>query len=266
MDSRWRGLVGQVIDEEYVLKELVDERNDRATFLAEQRGLISPVNVEILPGDFPEAKLQHSRWSLARDLSHPNLVRIYDVRNTTLNGAAFVYDASERADDFLADVIRTRALRPEEARDVVASVLQCLEYLHSNGLVHGAVEISSVVAVGEHIKLAAGTISPNSKAISPDSGQDGGAFGKDMYGLGVMIVEMLTLERPIVGRWTALPNTNPVVTALPSPLREIAIGCLQPNESRRWTARQALEALAAPTSVRAQIDGRAPIAGNRWMS
>src|SRR6266851_4448733 len=122
MDSRWRRLVGQVIDEKYFLKELVDEQNDRATFLAEQRGLISPVNVEILPGDFPEAKLQHSRWSLARDLNHLNLVRIYDVGNTTLNGAAFVYDASERADDFLVDVIRARALGPEEAREVVASV------------------------------------------------------------------------------------------------------------------------------------------------
>jgi hypothetical protein len=63
-----------------------------------------------------------------------------------------------------------------------------------------------------------------------------------MYGIGTTLVEILTQERYAPSAEPLAENAS--IRRLASPFREIAIGCLQPEPNRRWSATQAMQALA----------------------
>lgn len=241
MGYEWNTLSGSLIRQRYVLGELVSEREDSATFLTDLPNEVRVAVLEILDADSRTADAQEHRWAFARGLAHPHLVRIYDAGEEWLNGANFIYAVKERPDECLADVMMTRVLTVEEARQVVESILLCLEYLHQNSLAHGAVRPSSVMAVDGQVKLSAETVT--------DSKLFRSAAAEDMYSLGETIVEVLTRKHQNRRSSTELPESDPNVAELPAPFRAIAIGCLQPEQAQRWTPRRGLAALTSQAST-----------------
>jgi serine/threonine protein kinase len=166
-------------------------------------------------------------------------MRVYAAGRTRLDGLPLVYAVSKQPDENLGEVIQERPLTNEEARVVLDALLSCVAYLHQHRLVHGHIAPRNIVAVGDRVKLTTDCISE----AQADNGEGGvRTYSADMYGIGTTLVEILTQERYVP---TADPlDENASIRRLASPFREIAVGCLQPDPSRRWTATHAMQALA----------------------
>jgi serine/threonine protein kinase len=60
----------------------------------------------------------------------------------------------EYAEENLSQFLPQRPLTPAEARDVLAPTLQGLAFLHGDGLVHGHVRPSNILAIDDQLKLS----------------------------------------------------------------------------------------------------------------
>ena len=126
------------------------------------------------------------------------------------------------------------------------AVLKGLAYIHGQGLVHGRVKPSNILAVGDVVKISRDSVRaageaqrrPVEKSVygAPEiaSGQLGPSA--DVWSLGVTLVEGLTQRLPVLdseqGRELTLP------AGIPEPFQEIARHCLQIDPGSRWTVGQ----------------------------
>ena len=239
MQYRWRDYLGQVLDGQYTLSEFLDETGEAAVFVTDLDRVEGTVIIRLISAHESDADRRYHSWSIATGLCHPGLTRVYAAGRTRLDGLPLVYAVSKRPDENLGDVVPERPLTSEEARVVLESLLSCVAYLHQHRLVHGNIAPENIVAIGDRVKLTTDCITE----AQPDSGEGGiRSYAADMYAIGTTLIEVLTQER-------YAPTGEPLeetalIRGLHSPFREIAIGCLQPDANRRWTATQALHALS----------------------
>jgi serine/threonine protein kinase len=168
------------------------------------------------------------------------------------------------------DYLRSRgALGPDEAIRWALRLCEALEYLHASGVVHGHVSAANVFLDGALSKpnlrlldtsqlLFRGETSlkvDNATLVDPEylsperiRGQRG-LVGSDVYGLGVLITELLTRVPPFRGPTPALTKAAHLsggVPTLPSELsawQPIVSGCLHREVRARWTVAQLKDAL-----------------------
>jgi hypothetical protein len=230
-------LCGLTLDRKYRLGQYLGESDGTASFstlLSDGRAAVG----RIIAADSQAAQGLHRSWMLATGLTHPNLVRIHDAGDAELDGVPGFYAITEQPEDCLSEITASRPLTSEEAREVLRSIVPCIEYLHRNGVAHGAVQASSIVAIGDSVKLMADTLGP------ADGQGKGGLFGgsktRDVEGIGFLTVEMLTGRRPAnrTQAEQAIANTD-----LPAPFHEIALGCIREERFGRWTLQQVASAL-----------------------
>ncbi len=238
-------LQGQIVDGKYHLRQYLGGSDRGAVFLTEygnlrpQKAAIKLVRVRA-----GNAELQLSRWRLAANLSHPHLVRIFDMGRCEVESSAMLYVVMELADENLAQIIPERPLTPDEARDMLAPVLDALSYMHSRGFVHGHIKPSNIVAVGEELKLSSDGICRLADSIEsqsapgvydpPEGARNGAAPAGDVWSLGVTLVEVLTQE-PLA--WNPAERKEPSLPeALPEAFEDIARHCLRREPKNRWTA------------------------------
>ena len=165
-------------------------------------------------------------WQAAEKLSHDNLIRLFRSGRCQIDGKEWIYAVMELADEDLSQVLPERALTPEEAREMLAPAVAGLSYLHSQGLVHGRLKPSNIMAIGDRLKLSVDHVSKGDPA-------------DDLKGLGKTLVEALTQRRPM---WPHLPES------LEQPFRDIAEHTLHPDPKKQWTLAQ----------ISARLDGRVP--------
>jgi TonB family protein len=196
--------------------------------------------IKLIPVDAAEAEKQLQRWKAVRDLSHPNLIRIFE---SGLDGTSQLYVVEEYAEENLSQILPERALTAEEARGMLPSILRVLQYLHDHGLVHSHIKPSNILAIGDQVKLASDTLvaagdrsqgAGNMGAYDPPEAAAGAAStADDVWQLGMTLVEALTQRLPAWDR--AQPSAPEVPAAVPEPFREIAAHCLQVDAAKRWT-------------------------------
>ena len=114
---------------------------------------MQPLSTDPSLGDAPLAL-----WSRISRLSHPNLLALLDFGRAENAGDAFLYAAFEFPDDTLAAALGRAPLSETESREVHQAISETLRYVHSQGLVHTAVDGGHIVAVGNQIKLASDTL------------------------------------------------------------------------------------------------------------
>jgi TonB family protein len=112
----------------------------------------------------------------------------------------------EYAEENLAEVLRERPLSTDETRDMLPPVAEALAYLHGQGLVHGNLKPSNILAVEDMVKISSETVSAGDPAA-------------DIQALGVVLVQ-------------ALQSSS--VDALPFPFREVAQNCRSAGEIVAW--------------------------------
>ncbi len=93
-------------------------------------------------------------WHRIRQLRHPNLVDLLAFGRADHEGQIVFYAVFESPDETLASALRRSPLDPQEAREVLDSVLDALRYLHAQGLVVGVLDADHILAIGDRIKLS----------------------------------------------------------------------------------------------------------------
>lgn len=191
MSSYCGEMEGTILAGRYWLERPLEADPGASRWLArDQSGGGRPVLVEILPESGRE-RLTH--WSIGQSLDHPNLLRVLDAGEC--DGA--VYAAMEAPDEVLSSLLRERVMDPEEARAVWSAVSSALRYLHSRGMVHGAVTPTNIMAAGEEIKLS--PAAAHAKRYDAD-------YQQDLRQLGLTVYETLTGRRDeAVRRLDTLP-------------------------------------------------------------
>jgi TonB family protein len=226
--------------------------------------------IKLIAADAQNAEAQLARWAMAANLTHPNLLHVFQTGRCQVGGARMVYAVMECADEDLSQIIPQRALSPAEARQMLGPVLEALAFLHGKGLVHGHVKPSNILAVGEELKVSSDGIGParetrgergkSSVYDAPEAGTRGGSAAGDVWSLGVTLVEVLTQKLPT---WEWKGQQEPELPrAIPAPFGDIARQCLDRDPQRRCTLAEIsarLDPDALPPGKETRVEPRATL-------
>jgi TonB family protein len=244
MTDVWKHFEGQVVDDEFPLQQYLAGDEHSAVFLT-QHGDTQPQKaaIKLIPADHSTSDLQLSRWRLAAQLSHPNLLRLLDFGRCCLDDANFLYAVMEHAEEDLSQILPQRPLSAAETREMLEPVLDVLVYLHGKGLVHGHLKPSNILATADQLKLSSDSLSSIAESRAPrtrpspynapEVTASGLSLASDGWSLGMTLVEALTQRAPV------LPpdaKSDPVLPdTLPQPFLDIARHTLLREPKRRWT-------------------------------
>ena len=243
MSEAWKQWEGRSIDNRFPLRQFLGASNHSAVFLtesAERRGAKAAIKLVAAGGSAAEDQI--ARWREIARLSHPNLQPLYHYGRTRLADLDLVFAVMEYADETLAEILPARPLTAEETRQMLQPVLEALMFLHQRGLVHGDIQPSNILAVGETIKLSSDTVRPALTAGKPASHRSSldarpAAAGSvepagDIYSLGVTLTHALTQHSP----FDSGASLGHAAEPLQPPFDDIVLHALHPDPQLRWTA------------------------------
>jgi len=210
----WEELSGSKVCGGYLLRRLIGSTEESAVYLTSYGEMNAALKLRTADEAAPEVP----------PVEHRNLIEIIERGTSDIGGSRYHYFVTELADESLGNIIASRALTPDETREMLAPLLETLTYLHEQGLAHGSIKPSNILAVGDSVKFSADTVRPVGVVASPEA---------DMRALGLTIIEVLTQER----QPSAIAN-------VPKPLRDIVEHALQPDPTLQWSAKQASLCLA----------------------
>src|ERR1700719_2207339 len=266
MSDVWKQWQGQVVDGKFPLRQYLGGSEYGAVFATERGEPTQKAAIKFIQVDEAEGELQLSRWKRAAQLSHPHLLRVFESGRCRLGDFNLLYAVMEFAEENLAQFLPQRPLTPAEARDVLAPALDGLAYLHAEGLIHGHVRPSNIMAIEDCLKLSAdGLCLADEHAEShlqhqtpydaPEAAHGKISQAGDVWSLGVPLVEMLTQRRPVVEP-NSLPSIRPQDPQLPDTLPalflDIARHCLRRDPQQRWTVGE-ISARLNPTAAAASV-------------
>jgi TonB family protein len=235
----WKSWEGRVVDGKFPLRQLVGGSEHSAVFVTERPG--QPTHkfaLKLIPADPGDADRQLVRWRAAAQLSHPNLIRIYETGRC---GLTLLYAVMEYAEEDLSQILPQRALTPAEVTDLLPPLLDALSYVHGRGFVHSRIKPSNILAVGDQLKLSSDQIAsasdPNATRRrrdvydAPETAAGIVSPAGDLWSVGATLVAALTQNVPLAADES---EDNAVLTAnLPEPFRGIARECLHLDPKRR---------------------------------
>lgn len=281
MSEMWKQWQGRAVDGKFPLQDYLGGSDHSAVFLSVlQRGTGDAQKVAIkLVSASPDADARLAQWRTARDLNHPNLIRILELGRCKLDDTKLLYVVQEYAEENLSEIVPERGLTAEEARGMLPAIAQVLQFLHDKELVHGRIQPSNILAIGDQLKLSSDTVhSLGQSASATPSAYDAPEAVRspksDIWQLGVTLVEVMTQRLPLWDRTRSNPPEVPAT--VPKPLREIAVGCLQTDPAKRWSISKILSELgeASPVDPTRAVERRAapvpasseqPKTANKWM-
>src|ERR1700758_764147 len=242
MSEAWRQWEGEVVEGRFPLQRFLGSSDHSAVFLTEFGQPPQKAALKFFEANAANAQTQLARWERASKLSHPHLVRILHFGSCRLGRASMLYVVSEYAEENLSQILPVRALNSSEAEYMLRSVLEALAHLHGQGLVHGHLKPSNVMAVDEKLKISSDGVSrANEKPTNavrtiydpPEATTTGLSAAGDVWSLGVTLVEALT-QRTSLGE--GIRQGDPLLPeTVPSPFLEIARQCLRLDPQRRST-------------------------------
>ena len=257
--AAWTAWENQVVNGVFPLRRFLASSRHGVVFLTEYKTedpAHKPVDaaIKLVPADAPRADALIAHWQAAASITHPHLIRLFEVGRCQLGGRGFAFVVMEYAEQTLAQILAKRALTADEARELLPPALDALACLHRNHLVHGQLKPSNFLAVGDQLKLSCDSIRPIGRAESgivrtslydPPELRDGtvSAAG-DMWALGMALVEALT-QRTWAGSRGQFETTTSLLASLPAPFSETARRCLSRAPADRPSASE-LEAQYRP--------------------
>jgi serine/threonine protein kinase len=258
MPEGWKQWEGRVINEEFPLLRYLGGSERSAVFLSKRaNGESQEVAIKLILANAENPELQLSWWELAAKLSHPHLLRLFRVGRCQMDGSDVLYVVTEYAEESLAQILPYRSLTPAEAQDMLRSVVDALTYIHGKGFVHGHINPSNIMAVGDQIKISSDGLCGTGESmqvlckpgayIAPEIAAGGNMSPpSDVWSLGMTVVEALTQHPPAPEQTgqtdVVLPGT------LPEPFFDIASHCLKREPQRRWTTADITRRLQQPAS------------------
>jgi TonB family protein len=264
----WKAWEGRTVAGRFPLRQWLGGSEHSAVFLTERPGQPSQkAAIKLIAAEADDAERQLARWRAAAQLSHPNLIRIFELGRYQVNSTPLLYVLMEYADEDLSQILPQRTLTPAEVADLLPPLLDALSYLHQRGFVHGNIKPSNLLAAGDQLKLSADSVTSTSETDSlrrqrdvydaPERAAGTISPAGDLWSLGFTLVAALTRTTPSAGE-TQVPAS---LEALPEPYRGIARECLRLDPKRRCSVAQIQARLQPPArSVPAEAEPPAPSA------
>ncbi len=209
---------GKIIDGRYEIIEEIGRGGMAIVYLAKCMVLNRYVAIKVLRPEFRDDAEFIKRFKIeaqsAGNLSHPNIVSVYDV------GAEgdTEYIVMEYVEGItLKQYLGAKGVLPEkEAVDFASQICAGLEHAHKKGIVHKDIKPENILITKEGIlkitdfgiakALNQGTITTGGMAMgsvhyfSPEQARGSFVDAKtDIYSLGVILYEMVTGKRPFDG-------------------------------------------------------------------
>ena len=239
-----RAWEGRMLEARLPLRQWLGNTDHSCVYLTEIAGPKSPkVVVKIFPADFFDADHQLARWRALALLNSPYLLRVLDGGRSEIDHTPFFFVVTDFADEDLGQILPQRALTPDEVKELLPPVLEGLAYLHKNGFVHGHIQPSNIMAMGDKIKLPLDRVyktgeprdntSPLTPYDAPETATGTLTPAADVWSLGMFLIAALK-QRPL-----AVPGNPPAAPKvpgdIPEPLRSIISDCLVLEPKNRST-------------------------------
>ena len=202
LGKQWQG---QLVDGRFPLEQYIGGSDTHAVFLTRISGGATKAAIKLVLAGASDPDAQLAAWRRAARLSHPNLIRIFDGGRCWLNSNDLLFVVTEFADENLAQVVPQRALTNDEAGAMLRPTLEAMAYIHSQGLVHGRIRPSNVMAVSDQLKLSSDSIQAPGTALrkappsiydSPEAARFQLSPAADAWSLGATLAEALTQRVP----------------------------------------------------------------------
>ncbi|WP_432541147.1 Stk1 family PASTA domain-containing Ser/Thr kinase [Kineococcus sp. SYSU DK002] len=278
-------LVGRLLDGRYRVLGRVGRGGMGVVYRAEDERLDRAVALKVLRADLAHDPTARSRFvreakSAAR-LTHPGVVAVLDQGVDHEGGTETAYLVMELVDGrTLRDVVLDKgALTPGEALGVTADVLDALAEAHRKGVLHRDVKTANVLVAhdgrvkvadfglaraassgGQSTTVGMGDLMGTAEYLAPEQLEAGEPDARsDVYGVGVMLFEMLTGAPPFTGDspftiaykhvHEAVPPPSTKVPGLPTALDALVLDALAKDpDERPADAGEMLEQLRAVRS------------------
>ncbi len=240
---------------DYQLVEKIGEGGMAMVYKGVQGSLGRPVAIKVLSRtltDDPEVVERFNRESviIAR-LNHPNIIHVID-RGIADALPYFVMELVEGTD--LSKIIAERKYDFREKVDVIIQLCKALAYAHKNGVIHLDIKPANILIDTEgnvmvsdfgiaHLFGGAeaaenAPVMGTPSYMSPEQklGTAGVTMASDIYSLGVVMYELFTGKKPVVG---VLPST--IDPQIPRRLDEIIVNCLRTDPADRFAGADAVK-------------------------
>ena len=205
----------------------------------------------------------------AREISHPNVCKIFDVHTTSGRQGEIDFLTMEFLEgETLSDLLQRGPLPESEARTIALQLCAGLAEAHRKGVIHGDLKSNNIIltkaadgttrAVLTDFGLAQASDTAMRTGSSSAAGTPaymapelwkgvGPSVASDIYALGVCLYEMLAGQRP--------PSAKPgakvqPLTPLNSKWDPIIARCLDPEPSSRFQDAEAVARALSPPSRR----------------
>ncbi len=272
MDTNfWRLLEGQVVDNKYHLNRFLGSGAYGGVFAADEvvaDRLVRRVAVKFMEQRPDRLDSQMDELIAASTLSNANLLRCFAPGTCSIRDIDLLYMVMEIAEDTLEKRLRRGVLSARDTASLARDTASALVYLHDSqdGYVHRDLKPANLMwadglwkvadlgllrKLGRESLVTTREILGTPSYAPPESYSGVVARGWDLWSLAVIVVETLTGRLPFKGDSAdsmrdAVLNTEPNIPPGVSPaLREMIAACLVKDPARRWTARQAFDAMSA---------------------
>jgi len=246
MTSTWQGLQGVVLAGQYLLEQCLGESENATLFRTSYGPDARPAVLRLVPAAAAAAAVQLALWRRVAGFAHPNLLTLFDSGHAEYNGEPVLYAVFECPDETLQTALDQAPLAESDALEILRAVLAALTYVHSQDLVHTAIDARHVVAVGNQIKLWSDTVHGPTRSETA---------AEDVASLGDLLFHVLTGH-------TLGSSEAPDLSRIPDPFRRIIENTSAKPPQRRWTVSQISQALdprplaQRPTSPRRSSPSR----------
>lgn len=269
---------GSVLANRYRIVSLLGRGGMGEVYRAEDTKLGVAVALKFLPVELPESLDRFFREvRLGRQISHPNVCRIYDV--VEADGLHFLSMEYVDGEDLASLLKRIGRLPPDKAMEVLRQVCAGLDAVHAKGVLHQDLKPANVMIDGRGqariadfglaIPTAEGgqpTLAGTPTYMAPEQlAGKGASVRSDLYALGLVAYEMFTGSRLFDGRSLAELKTQheqrpsvrirSLVAEIDARVEAVVLQCLDEDpEKRPASVRQVLAALPGGDPLQAAID------------
>jgi serine/threonine protein kinase/Tfp pilus assembly protein PilF len=255
--------IGNLLAERYRIVKLLGEGGMGAVYQAEDIELDRPVALKVIRPEVAANPTVLQRFKqeliLAREVTHPNVVRIFDLG--TADGIKFITMELVEGRDLKNMILAGHRFAPDEIVDIIQQICQALQAAHDAGIVHRdlkpqnvmldsqgrakvmdfgvarSMETTGLTRTGQMIGTPAYMSPEQAKGESVDA-------RSDLFSLGIILYELLVGEVPFqadstygtILKRTQEPPVPPIKRNpdIPVLLNDVAVKCLQIERELRY--------------------------------
>jgi serine/threonine-protein kinase len=258
---------GAILDGRYRIIGLLGRGGMGEVYRADDLRLGQPVALKFLPDAVSADPVRlaqfHNEVRTARQVSHPNICRVYDIGD--INGRLFLSMELVDGEDLATSLRRIGRFPEDKATDIARQLCAGLAAAHQRGVIHRDLKPANVMlddagsvrlmdfglaGIGTVEDVRAGT--PAYMAPEQLLGKDASARS-DIYALGLVLFELYTGHRAFPANTLNeliqqhqdghVPRPSTVVTNLDPAVEHAILRCLESDPDRRPASALAVAAL-----------------------